>query len=255
MTATTIDLAGFRPLTRREAVELGREEYRRFVAAVSALDADDWARATDCEGWTVRDLAGHLAGAMTSAASFRAFVSLQVGTLRRSKRTSEPLVDAMTALQIEQVASLDTTELVARMASLVDRAADGRARVPTALARAASFKVEMGSISERWKLDYLLGTILTRDTWLHRVSDLARAIDRPPVIDGAHDARIVADIAGEWVSRHGEPVELVLGGPAGGHFVHRSGGPRIEIDALEFCRVLSGRAEPTHPLLETAVPF
>lgn len=255
MSTTVTDLAALRPLGRREAVELGRVEYRRFVEALRELAAADWERPTECEGWTVRDLAGHLAGAMTTASSFAAIVREQVAVTRRSKRTGEAPVDAMTAIQVERMAGVPTEELVARMAATADAAADGRRRVPGAVARIVRFKVEMGSISETWKLDYLLGPILTRDTWLHRVSDLARAVDREPVLDAAHDGRIVADIAGEWASRHGEPVDLVLEGAAGGRFVHRGGGDRIELDAVEFCRILSGRAEPVHPLLRTAVPF
>lgn len=255
MSTTATDLAALRPLTRQEAVELGRVEYRRFVDALKELDAHDWSRPTDCEGWAVRDLAGHLAGSMTTVSSFRGVVREQVAVMKRSKRTGEAPVDAMTAIQVERMAGLSAAELVARMASLVDPAADGRKRVPGPLASVARFKVEMGSISETWKLDYLLGPILTRDTWLHRVSDLARATEKEPVIDAAHDGRIVADVAGEWASRHGEPVELVLGGAAGGRFTHRGGGDRIELDAIEFCRILSGRAEATHRLLQTAVPF
>jgi hypothetical protein len=54
--------------------------------------------------------------------------------------------------------------------------------------------------------------------------------------------------------RHQQPVEVVLPGPAGGKFVQGSDGPRIEMDALEFCRVLSGRA-PGDGLLATKIFF
>lgn len=156
---------------------------------------------------------------------------------------------------MQRVAGLSADDVVATMASLVDAAADGRARVPRLVANLVRFKVEMGMISERWRLDYLLGTILTRDTWLHRVADLSRATGAAPVLDAAHDGRIVADVAAEWARRHGQPVELVLTGPAGGRFSAGIGGPTIELDAVDFCRVVSARAEPTHPLLETQVPF
>jgi hypothetical protein len=58
----------------------------------------------------------------------------------------------------------------------------------------------------------------------------------------------------EWARRLGKPVTLVLAGPAGGTFVAGIGGERIELDAIEFCRILSGRAEGTG-LLSTEVPF
>ena len=56
------------------------------------------------------------------------------------------------------------------------------------------------------------------------------------------------------LTRVSEPVEVVLSGPAGGKFVQGSGGPRIEVDALELCRVLSGCA-PGGGLLETKIFF
>ncbi len=46
----------------------------------------------------------------------------------------------------------------------------------------------------------------------------------------------------------------VLSGPAGGTIVQGSDGPRLEMDALEFCRVLSGRA-PGGGLLATKIFF
>jgi len=45
-----------------------------------------------------------------------------------------------------------------------------------------------------------------------------------------------------------------LTGPAGGSWTFGSGGPEIELDAVEFCRILSGRGE-AEGLLKTAVPF
>ena len=66
--------------------------------------------------------------------------------------------------------------------------------------------------------------------------------------DADHDGRIIAEVAAEWARRHGRPHRLVLTGPAGGTFT--SGEPdaeTIELDAVEFCRILSGRAEGRRP--------
>jgi hypothetical protein len=56
-----------------------------------------------------------------------------------------------------------------------------------------------------------------------------------------HDGRLVADIVAEWAALHGEAFELVLEGPAGGKFQQGTGGERVEMDAFDFVRVLSGR--------------
>ncbi len=101
----------------------------------------------------------------------------------------------------------------------------------------------------------MFGIIITRDTWLHRVADVARAVDQAPLLDAEHDGAIVADVVAEWARRHGKAVELTLTGPAGGAFRQATSGPQIELDAVEFCRILTGRASPTHDLLATQVPF
>lgn len=255
MTATLTDVRALEPLDRTTAIQLGRTEYQRLVDVLGELGRDDWSRPTDCTEWSVRDLAGHVAGMMASDARFRRFAGEQIRAGRRAKRQGVEPVDAMTALQVEHMAPLSTGQLVERMQELVDEAANGRRRLPGWFARNAKFPQVVNGTSEKWSLDYLFGIIITRDTWLHRVADVARAIDRPPQLTADHDGRIVSDVVVEWVRRHGSDVELVLTGPAGGHFHRGTDGPRIELDAIEFCRMLSGRAEPTQELLKTQVPF
>ena len=72
---TTTDVSAIPPIGHAEAARLAEAEYDRLVRVVEGLAPEDWARPTDCEGWTVRDLAGHLVGAMRSAASFRELVA------------------------------------------------------------------------------------------------------------------------------------------------------------------------------------
>ena len=104
-----------------------------------------------------------------------------------------------------------------------------------------------------WKpLTYLLRVGFTRDIWMHRI-DLARAVSAEPRMTAGHDGRLVADIVAEWAAIHGEPFALELTGPAGGRFEQGAAtGPSVTIDAVEFVRTLSGRAEGTgilaHPL-------
>ncbi len=106
---------------------------------------------------------------------------------------------------------------------------------------------------EKWSLGYLIDTIYLRDAWMHRI-DTARATNSELVLTADHDGRIVADVVAEWTRRHGEPFTLELTGAAGGTFTAGGGGERIELDAVEFCRVLSGRAEGSG-LMATVVPF
>ena len=88
---------------------------------------------------------------------------------------------------------------------------------------------------------------------MHRV-DIARATGREIVLTPEHDGRIIADVVAEWARRHGQPFTLTLTGPAGGAFVAGDGGDPITIDAVEFCRILAGRADGAG-LLTQEVPF
>lgn len=84
---------------------------------------------------------------------------------------------------------------------------------------------------------------------------------------------IVADVVAEWASRHGRPCALHLSGPAGGDWSSadfssgdwssadlsrdasgRVDRPVIVMDAVEFCRAVSGRG-PADGLLTTFVAF
>jgi len=128
-----------------------------------------------------------------------------------------------------------------------------RSRVPAAF-RAARLRQELLSgKKETWKFGYLLDTILTRDTWMHRV-DISRATGREFTLSAEHDARIVADAVAEWARRHGQPFTLELSGAAGGVFTQGSGGESISLDAVELCRIFSGR-ETGGGLLSQEVPF
>jgi hypothetical protein len=115
------------------------------------------------------------------------------------------------------------------------------------------FPVLVGGTTERWTVGWLVDVCLTRDAWLHRV-DLCRAVGREPELTPDHDGRIVADVVDEWARRHGRPFHLVLTGPAGGRFGDPGAGETIELDAVELCRILSGRASGPG-LLSTEVPF
>ena len=241
------------PIDHREATALARHQYDRLAAAFAEVDDTDWERPTDCDGWTVRDLAGHVVGAMRAAASVRENMSQLVASTRRAKQSGRPVVDELAALQIDRTADLHRGELVVEMQRLVDRATAGRRRTPAPLRRYGKTTVEVPGLTETWTIGYLVDTILTRDTFMHRI-DLARALGDDLALDTDEDRRVVADIVREWADRHAEPVRLVLTGSAGGTFVAGEHGEELTLDAIEFCRIVSGRA-PGDGLLAQPVPF
>jgi hypothetical protein len=101
-------------------------------------------------------------------------------------------------------------------------------------------------------LGYLMDCIYTRDAWMHRI-DISRCTGRALRLTADHDGRIVADVVAEWARGHGQPYRLTLSGPAGGSWSNGDGEAHA-LDAVEFCRIVSGRA-PGSGLLAHEVPF
>lgn len=253
MTVTSIDTGAIPTISHAEAYKLAREAYSRYAFLLAGVADEQWSLPTDCSAWSVRDMAGHMLGAMRSAASFREFASQQIEVARRARRDNRPAVDHMTAIQVERTSDLSSGELVTETVDSVEKAARGRHRLPAPMRRWVSFPVVMGDIEERWTLGYLVDVILTRDTFMHRV-DLTRALGTKMQVDAEHEGRIVADVVAEWSRRHGRPFTLELTGPAGAVFEAGGGSEPISLDAIEFCRTVSGR-NPGQGLLASAVPF
>lgn len=247
------NVSTIQPITRSMAEQLAATEHARYVDQLRTLDPDDWERPTDCALWDVRAMAGHSIAMMADFTSFRSLFRRMRAAAKAAKRTGQPMVDAMTALQVADHASLSTAELIARGDDVGPRSARWRANAPFWFRR-MTMKESGGGQPETWRMGYLLDTILTRDPWMHRV-DIARATGRDLVLTADHDGVIVADVVAEWSRRHGRPFTLVLTGPAGGHFAEGDVGVEpITIDAVEFCRILSGRADGDG-LLSQDVPF
>jgi uncharacterized protein (TIGR03083 family) len=236
------------PMRHSDWMTAASEEYRRLGALLADLADEDWGRPTDCGGWTVHDIVAHLVGAAESTASVREMRRQQ--KLGRRLRPGAPDVDGMNDVQVQERASASPTELRSGLADAGARGVRSRRRLP-AVVRA--IRLPFGPPLGTRPLGYLMDRIYTRDAWMHRV-DLTRATGRPLQLTAGHDGRIVADVVAEWAGVHGQPYTLTLTGPAGGTWSLGTGGEVIRMDAVEFCRVLSGRV-PGTALLAHAVPF
>jgi uncharacterized protein (TIGR03083 family) len=238
-------------MDRALAMHLAATEYERVADLLRTLTPSDWERPTDCPAWDVRSMAAHILGMGEMAASMRESVRQNWLAHRRGGL----FIDALTALQVEKHRSRSPEEIAGRMAATGRRAARGRARTPGFI-RGIRMPIDqpVGDTMEPWTFGYLIDIILTRDPWMHRV-DISRAIGRPMVLTAQHDGVLVADVVTEWASRHGGACTLILTGPAGGEWSFGHGSEsRLELDAVEFCRILSGRA-PGTGLLSVQVPF
>jgi uncharacterized protein (TIGR03083 family) len=236
-------------IRRPVARVLAEEEFRRFADLMASLSADEWTRPTDCTAWDVRKIALHMLGSGDAQASFPQFVhQLRRGVPLNKEIDSHHWVDGMNELQIRERSHLSNDEVVAQLASVGHRAVKGRWRTPPPMRYLPiPFGPPFG-----WKpLKYLLDVGFTRDVWAHRI-DVCHATGREMYVTPDHDGRLVADIVAEWASIYDQPFELVLEGPAGGKFSHGVDGERVDMDAIDFVRVLSGRLPGTgvlsHPL-------
>jgi uncharacterized protein (TIGR03083 family) len=255
-TSTTSDTNRSKPrqsrLDRDVAMRLARTEYDRFTELLQGLQPSDWQLRTCCPEWDVHAMACHVVGMAEMAASPIESVRQQ----RAAKKAGGAFIDALTALQAAKHAHRSAAQLTQKMSEVGSRAATGRRRTPALLRRRSIGDQpieETGKVTEPWTLGYLLDCILTRDTWMHR-SDIAAARGVPMTLTADHDGVLVADVVDEWASRHGQPFQLTLSGPAGGTWSRGGGGPVIESDAVDFCRVASGRGTG-EGLLAVRVPF
>ena len=250
MTATPVETIP--PIGRTEVEGLARTEYERVADQLRSLAPDDWTKPTECALWDVRAMAGHSTGMLSTFTGYRTLMRAMSTATKSAKQAGGPMIDALTAKQVADHAPLSTAELIAKVDDVGPRAARWRATRP-ALFRKMPMKEEVGGQQETWRMGYLLDTILTRDPWMHRV-DIARATGREIELTPEHDGRLIADVVAEWARRHGKPFTLTLTGPAGKEYTSGENGEHITIDAVEFCRTLSGRATGTG-LLNQEVPF
>lgn len=239
-------------LERKVAMGLASTEYARCAELLGTLDDVEWTMRTECPEWDVRQMAAHMLGMVEMAAS-----------IREGRRQNKAAivngafdVDALTGLQVRERADWSGRRIAERFAQRWPAAARGRSRTPWFMRRTTIPTLVLNGSPETWTLGYLVDVILTRDPWTHRM-DICRALGRTPQVTADHDGVLVADVVAEWAHRHGKDFTLHLTGPAGGTWSVGVNGPELELDAVEFCRVLSKRpgAVPLETLLSTEVPF
>jgi uncharacterized protein (TIGR03083 family) len=237
-------------LDRETAMRLAATEYQRFLDQIRTLEGTDWAAPTDCPAWDVRAMATHNLGMAVMASSFREMVRQNMKATKRGG----VFIDALTGLQVEERSTMTPDRIVRAYAGIVELAARGRRRRSVAMARVPMPVTEtLNGVEERWTFGFLYDTILTRDTWMHRI-DISRATGHSLKLTAGHDDVLVADVVDEWAGRHGKPCQLHLTGEAGGTWTFGDGGPALDLDAIDFNRTLSGR-EHADDLLAVAVPY
>ena len=243
----TIDVRDIPPIDHVEAIRLAETENGRMLDLVRQLEGADWNQPTDCTEWSVKEIVVHQLGEAAAIGSIREMVH-QMRAARRLPKTLAR-VDRLNAVHVGERRHLTIDQLPDLLAPALHRALRARRRAP-ALLRKVKFSADnFGRVS----FGYLNDVVVTRDSFIHRV-DITRATGKQMVVSANHEGRIVADVVRDWAARHGAGFTLQLSGPAGGSYAAGSGAQEIAHDAIEFCRIVSGRAAG-EGLLTTPVPF
>jgi uncharacterized protein (TIGR03083 family) len=188
-------------------------EYDAFATLIEKLSPQEWRTPTRCEGWQVRDVAGHVVG-----------VAVDMATNKVGSRTPD-----------EQARAL-RDEAPAGLAGRLRASAD----------RVRPFFTALGE--EAWAgpspvAGRSLGNALQTawyDAYVH-ADDIRTALGRP----AERGAGLVASVHWAWteLERLGwGPARIVLDG-AGEHSIG-TGGPVLRGDPLRFLLAVSGRTDP-----------
>jgi uncharacterized protein (TIGR03083 family) len=240
------------PIKHDEAMAIAAVENHRLWELLIDIKPDKWSLPTDCTRWDVRAIVVHLIAQAEAQASIVEFVRQTMAGRKLMEEIGGIYpVDGMNEAGLRARSHLTPEELSDRWSRGAAEALRFRRRMPAPIRALPLLRLDRGL----WKpLGYLYDSGFTRDVWMHRV-DLSRAIGRTFNATAQHDGRLVADIIAEWATTHTDPFTLKLTGPAGGTFVRDPADPGdcFEVDAIDCCRILSGRGSPVsvlhHPLL------
>ena len=216
--------------------EIARAQQDALVALLHDLGQEDWYADTECEGWTVKDIAAHVVAWADAMVWPHKYLALAREAKRRRSDFADDL-DAQNALQVERARSTPPVEIVVRMTKVFPTFLKVRRRV---LAGPLSPIKVVGPLGEPMTLRFLGNKVFSRDHFMHRI-DISRAVGRELNYVPA-DTLMVADGAKEWAAKHGADARLELAGPIGGTYTAGSGErTTIRGDAVDFMRFLAGR--------------
>jgi uncharacterized protein (TIGR03083 family) len=221
-------------------------QYEALIAQLEELEPGDWLVVTECDPWTVHDIAAHIAGELVWTRNPLAYAQLVATWLRHYRGHS--FLDGTNEAAVRARRDWTKDQLLDALRRDAPRAvAPGWAR-PLPLAGVAN-------LPRYATFGYLADVVLARDCFVHR-HDIARATGRTAGFDPSDTevvAQVVADLQRAW---RGPESTLRLNGSAGGTWrlgpSETADGPVAEMDAVEFLRHLSGRE--TDPNLFDQLP-
>jgi len=209
-------------LSRTHIANGSLAEYDAFADLVDGLTEEQWNAAARCDGWQVRDVAGHVVGLAEDVAAGKP----------GSRNADEEAASVRHETPAGAAARLRAA--VASLRALLDVIDDDAWAAPSGVP------------------DLTLGEgVLTLwyDSYVH-ADDIRDAIDVPPERGTGLDATICY-LAKELTTRGWGPATLAFDGA--GRYDVGAGGPEINGDAHQFMLVATGRADASTMGLDSSV--
>ena len=239
------------PLDHDDATSLAEAEYARLLGVADTLSPQDWQRPTDCAGWSVRDMLGHLLGMASMQADPRG-----AAPAARDRDRTGPGVGRAAAHRADRPAGPRARPPHHhRAAGTTARGGAARAHRPTG--------AHPGTAGGTLRPAAARGTGVDR-----RLPRRRRPAPRP--LDAPHRPlpgrragparhagarRADRRERGRGLGQPAPPAVRDRADGAGRRAFHAGhGGVGLRADAIGFCRTMSGRA-PQDGLLRTWVPF
>ena len=248
VTVTAVRAAALPKTERRAASLLATAQHDAMLKLLRGIDESLWDRPTDCAGWTVRHIVAHLAGSLADGAYLRSAMRHGIAG-RRKHRDLRPL-DAMNEAQIDDRRDWPAGRLIDDFERLAPKAVRARQRMPSLFRR---LPLPSSMVVRGTRLGDLLDVIYIRDMWMHRV-DIARATDRPVRADESDAdvvAQVIRDLGRRWPGPSARLTLTGLGSTEAASWLLGDGEAVavVTTDAVEFCRLLSGRpADPAYDI-------
>jgi uncharacterized protein (TIGR03083 family) len=228
--------------TPRHAADVTTAEIDALLDLLVDLRPSEWSLPTPCTGWSVRDVAAHVAGALEDAARVRVMLRHHVRAKRFPDRA---YIDALSAQHVEERGDRTPEQLVTEIRTLGAKAVRAGLRAPAPLRRIRL--PETGALPPGSTLGYVSSVIRPRDVWMHRL-DICTATGRMPAATGSEAEvvnQVVLDLATTW---HGPPTALTLTGHGAGQWRlgDETATDALVADATDVLVMLSGRgSDPT----------
>lgn len=130
-----------------DARELATGAYQRLFDLLEQLESEEWSAPTECPGWDVAAMVGHLIGAEKEAISMRESMRQQRWAKRHADEFDGSVFDARTELQVRDHAHLSPEERLTTLRELAPAAVRARMRLPRLVRRMTMKLDEAGSLA------------------------------------------------------------------------------------------------------------